>query len=268
MATAFAPPQPMATAFAPPQPAPTAFAPPQPAPTAYAPPQSPAYTPHPAPSSGSAPDTFKSGGAVMTGPTGAPPGMARNKGATSFTTTCPNPNCRKPVLVPPTGTAQCAFCGTMVDAMGQAVQGLPAGQQQFGLTGAANEATAAAAAAAVAAVARPQPPTGTVALQPLSAQVRAIVLEGAAGTFRVLPGIEVRVGRDGTLCSISFAEPRVSGVHASLRLEGGLLEVRDDKSHNGTYVNGNRIPAGTWTPVPGGSQLRFGPVELMVRHEP
>jgi pSer/pThr/pTyr-binding forkhead associated (FHA) protein len=83
----------------------------------------------------------------------------------------------------------------------------------------------------------------------------------------VLAGIESRVGRDGSMCSIALNEARVSGVHASLKLEGGILHVRDDKSHNGTFVNGNRIAPGTWIPVPGGSQLRFGPIEFVVRHE-
>jgi pSer/pThr/pTyr-binding forkhead associated (FHA) protein len=107
-------------------------------------------------------------------------------------------------------------------------------------------------------------------LQSPAAQVgdlRAVSLSGQIGTFRVLPGIESRAGRDGSMCSIHLNDPRCSGVHATLKVEGGALLVRDDKSHNGTYVNGNRIPPGTWTPVPGGSQLRFGPIEFMVRHE-
>jgi hypothetical protein len=165
--------------------------------------------------------------------------------------------------VPPGGTAQSAFCGTLVDATGAAAAPIAA-QQGFGLTGAASETAAAAAAAAVAAA---QPPVGTVALQQGLGDVRSIVLQGAAGTFRVLAGIESRVGRDGGMCSIALDEARVSGVHASLKLEGGILYVRDDKSHNGTFVNGNRIAPGTWTPVPGGSQLRFGPIEFVVRHE-
>ena len=97
--------------------------------------------------------------------------------------------------------------------------------------------------------------------------VSAASLVGTAGTFKVLPGIEARVGRDGTQCTLAFAEPRISGVHATLKLEGATLMVRDDRSHNGTFVNGNRIPPGTWTPVPPGSQLRFGPIEFAVRIE-
>jgi pSer/pThr/pTyr-binding forkhead associated (FHA) protein len=82
-----------------------------------------------------------------------------------------------------------------------------------------------------------------------------------------VPGPEMRVGRDGAQCAILLSEPRVSGVHASLKLEGGQLLVRDENSNNGTHVNNGRIPAGTWSPVPNGSLLRFGPAEFTVRLE-
>ncbi len=92
-------------------------------------------------------------------------------------------------------------------------------------------------------------------------------LQGAAGVFTVMPGVEMKAGRDGGQCGILLTEPRVSGVHASLKLEGGQLLARDENSNNGTLVNGNRLPPGVWTPVPNGSLVRFGPVEFNVRME-
>jgi pSer/pThr/pTyr-binding forkhead associated (FHA) protein len=73
------------------------------------------------------------------------------------------------------------------------------------------------------------------------------------------------VGRDPAQCPIALTEPRVSGVHATLKFENGHLLVRDEGSNNGTYVNGTRIAAHAFTPVPSGAQLRFGPVEFSVR---
>jgi hypothetical protein len=90
---------------------------------------------------------------------------------------------------------------------------------------------------------------------------------GAAGQFAIRAGIDVRVGRDPAQCPITLQEPRVSGVHATLRFENGGLMVRDEASNNGTYVNGNRIPAGVFTPIASGGGLRFGPVEFSVRLE-
>jgi hypothetical protein len=90
---------------------------------------------------------------------------------------------------------------------------------------------------------------------------------GASGQFAIRAGVDVHVGRDPALCPITLAEPRVSGVHATLRFENGQLMVRDEGSNNGTYVNGARIPAGVFTPVSSGGQVRFGPVEFSVRVE-
>lgn len=92
-------------------------------------------------------------------------------------------------------------------------------------------------------------------------------LEGAAGVFTVMPGSEMRAGRDGAHCAILLVEPRVSGVHAALKLDQGQLWVRDENSNNGTYLNNARLNPGAWTPVPNGSLLRFGPVEFSVRLE-
>jgi hypothetical protein len=88
---------------------------------------------------------------------------------------------------------------------------------------------------------------------------------GASGQFAIRAGVDVRVGRDPAQCPITLAEPRVSGVHATLRFDGGHLTVRDEGSNNGTYVNGTRIAPNAFTPVPSGAQLRFGPVEFTVR---
>ena len=85
------------------------------------------------------------------------------------------------------------------------------------------------------------------------------ILTGASGVYTILAGQEVRAGRDAAQCVIALNEPRVSGVHASLKLEGGQLYVRDENSNNGTMVNGNRISPGLWSPVPPGSIVRFGP---------
>ncbi len=99
------------------------------------------------------------------------------------------------------------------------------------------------------------------------ALVNRAILQGASGVFTVVPGTELHVGRDGSRCEILLSEPRVSGVHASLRIEQGQLLVRDESSNNGTYVNGGRIDPGVWVAVVNGSLLRFGPIELSVRTE-
>jgi len=93
------------------------------------------------------------------------------------------------------------------------------------------------------------------------------VLSGAAGIFTVHPGMEMRAGRDGSTCQILLSEPRVSGNHATVKFESGQLLVRDEGSNNGSFLNGQRLQGGVWTPVPPGASLKFGPVEFSVRLE-
>lgn len=111
------------------------------------------------------------------------------------------------------------------------------------------------------------PPQGPHAHAAPPAFVSRATLSGQAGIFTVLPGMEMKAGRDGALCQILLVEPRVSGAHATVKIESGQLFVRDDNSNNGTSINGQRLPPSVWSPVPQGAQLRFGPVEFMVSLE-
>jgi hypothetical protein len=100
-----------------------------------------------------------------------------------------------------------------------------------------------------------------------AAGANAATIRGVAGQFTIRSGSEVRVGRDPAQCPIFLGEPRVSGVHATLRFDAGQLLVRDETSNNGTWISGSRIAPGAWTPVPAGAPLRFGPVEFTVQLE-
>jgi hypothetical protein len=118
-------------------------------------------------------------------------------------------------------------------------------------------------------MAQPSPqaaPPSPYAQSPMGAAARA-VLSGNAGTYTVTAGSEMIVGRDAAKCHIALTEPRVSGVHATLKVEGGLLYVRDEQSNNGTFVDGHRLAPNVWTVAPAGGQLRFGPAEFNVRLE-
>jgi hypothetical protein len=93
------------------------------------------------------------------------------------------------------------------------------------------------------------------------------ILSGSAGTFTVLQGSEMRAGRDASQCALVVPDSRVSSVHAVLKMEGGHLQVRDEGSNNGTFVDGSPAPRGVWTAVRHGGALRFGAVEFAVRLE-
>ncbi len=93
----------------------------------------------------------------------------------------------------------------------------------------------------------------------------AFILTSSLGTFKVSGGGEVLVGRDPARCAIHLTEPRVSGLHATMKVEAGGLFVRDERSNNGVWINGERIPPGAWAPVPANAALRFGPIQFTVQ---
>ncbi len=105
-----------------------------------------------------------------------------------------------------------------------------------------------------------QPPQSPYANAAASATI-----VGAPGQFSILPGAEIKVGRDAAQCPVLINEPRVSAVHATLKFETARLFARDEGSNNGTWIDNTRIAPSQWVPVPGGSRLRFGPIEFSVR---
>jgi len=100
---------------------------------------------------------------------------------------------------------------------------------------------------------------------PYGGHASSALLQCSAGVFTVLQGQEMRAGRDAAQCGIALAEPRISAVHATFKLDDSGLVVRDEHSNNGTLVNNNRLSPGVWAPVPNGSIVRLGPVEFTAR---
>ena len=67
---------------------------------------------------------------------------------------------------------------------------------------------------------------GGFAAPPPGGATRATI-SGPPGIFTLMPGMEMRAGRDGAACQILLSEPRVSGTHATVRMDGGQVLVRD-----------------------------------------
>jgi len=104
-------------------------------------------------------------------------------------------------------------------------------------------------------------------VKPHPSGIQRVHLDGSAGLFTLQPGVEVRAGRDGNQCTVLMTEPRVSSVHASLKIEGKQLLLRDENSNNGTLVNGAKVNPGAWVPVANGATISFGPVQFNVKFE-
>lgn len=92
---------------------------------------------------------------------------------------------------------------------------------------------------------------------------RAILL-GKAGRFTILSGTELTVGRDGSRATAVLAHPKVSGLHATFRMEGGVLSVRDEGSNAGTRVRGERLAPGQFVELTNDDSVDLGPEVLKV----
>ena len=83
-------------------------------------------------------------------------------------------------------------------------------------------------------------------------------------TFRIVPGVVRTIGRS-TGADFIVDAALVSRVHCRLSvLPGGILEVRDLDSTNGTFVNGTRIDTARLSP---GDRVKVGRVELLALRE-
>lgn len=195
-------------------------------PSAGAPaPYSPAYTP----------------GYTPPPPAYAPPAPVVSKGRTEAVAVVGEvmcPSCHMPTMATSGTASVCFSCGQPLDAARPA----EGEKNAFPLTGAISSMLA--------------PPAN-----PYSAA--GFRIRGEGGDFPVTEQ-ESAVGRDPTRCRILLSEARVSGVHAYVKVEDGLVHVKDEGSNNGTFVDGARIAPHLWVPVRVGLELRFGPVAFKV----
>jgi hypothetical protein len=62
---------------------------------------------------------------------------------------------------------------------------------------------------------------------------------------------------------IVIDDPSVSKSHAAFRHDDGPKggwHVKDNRSRNGTYLDGNKLESGAWVVIPNGAQITFGGV--------
>jgi class 3 adenylate cyclase len=74
------------------------------------------------------------------------------------------------------------------------------------------------------------------------------------------------IGRAADQCDFVVAHPTVSRRHARLRLAGEALQLEDLGSTNGTRVGEQQLRAGEPVALHAGTKLRFGDVDMTLRH--
>lgn len=63
------------------------------------------------------------------------------------------------------------------------------------------------------------------------------------------------IGRNQSSSDIVIEIPQVSRLHAELRIGLSSVEIRDVGSSNGTFINDNKIPAGSWFSLRNGDEV-------------
>jgi pSer/pThr/pTyr-binding forkhead associated (FHA) protein len=92
------------------------------------------------------------------------------------------------------------------------------------------------------------------------AEARAVRLRSATQEFVLREGRH-QVGRQDT-CAVAVLDRQVSRLHAILEVTSTGTMVEDQKSANGTFVNGQRISSPT--PLRHGDRVTFGGAEFKV----
>ncbi|MCW5940901.1 MAG: FHA domain-containing protein [Fimbriimonadaceae bacterium] len=92
---------------------------------------------------------------------------------------------------------------------------------------------------------------------------RLVRLHGGVKVGAEYPVINtVTVGRDKT-CTISLADPEMSGVHAEIQVVHGKAYVTDKASTNGTFVNDGRIDPDVPVSLVEGDKIKLGGTILL-----
>ena len=80
-----------------------------------------------------------------------------------------------------------------------------------------------------------------------------------AGSKIAIPAPVITIGQSNQN-DVVLADDSVSRTHARLEYRDGGWHVSDLGSTNGTFLNGDRLPPDTATPLPYGANIRFGAV--------
>jgi len=91
-----------------------------------------------------------------------------------------------------------------------------------------------------------------------------VSLPGGGTREYVLPASGLSLGRAQDN-DILLQDPKVSGRHARISIQGSNVQVMDMGSTNGTYLNGRPIPPHTPTPVNPGDVIQVGDTTLTVQ---
>ena len=72
------------------------------------------------------------------------------------------------------------------------------------------------------------------------------------------------IGRDASVCNLVISEPAVSRRHARMGYDGKAMYVEDVSEHNGTFVNGKKLPSLGRTTIRENDKVNLGRAEITI----
>jgi len=94
--------------------------------------------------------------------------------------------------------------------------------------------------------------------------VRVKVVIGADSAEHTIDSLPCLMGRESGACDLKIAEPAVSRRHARLLAEEMNLYVEDVSEHNGTFVNGTKLPSLGKALLHNGDEITLGRAKIII----
>lgn len=105
-------------------------------------------------------------------------------------------------------------------------------------------------------------PTASVPEEVSSVDI-AVTIDNSDTNEHRISGFPCLMGRDAG-CDLVIREPAVSRRHAQLMCENGGLYLEDVSEHNGTYLNGVKLPSLGKAKVHEGDVINLGRAEIVI----
>ncbi len=99
---------------------------------------------------------------------------------------------------------------------------------------------------------------------PKATGVTATVTVGGQSETHEIDQLPCLIGREQTSCNLVISEPAVSRRHARIYVNEDGLFVEDVSEHNGTYLNGTKLPSLGSAPLKEGDRISLGRAEIII----
>lgn len=91
----------------------------------------------------------------------------------------------------------------------------------------------------------------------------SVDMNGQVSSY-VIDSFPCLIGREAGTCNLTIPEPAVSRRHAKFVLKQGQLYIEDVSEHNGTYLNGNKLPPLGSAKLQDGDEVDLGRVAIHI----